>query len=304
MKEKTTVIVLGNCQTACIKRFLRINLKANLEFYEVPAIYTIVNDTERIARIANDLNSVDYIITQPLTDKFGPLALDVLRKKYPLKVIVFPVIYWNVYNLELFYLKDLNGQKITNSIVDYHDIVVLYAFVYGYTIDDLDIWFNDKDLFDNTLIKFIEETSLSELSSREKECDITASDIILSLKEKSFYTLNHPNNQVLNKVSEGILKKKYDFPIFENVKEECLSGTQFPTYKSITNYFHFSNENQNVILNNTQIKRKGLLEKYFDYYKNIDSQILIYNLEFHENSDNVIGHIIKRLKVYLSKKNS
>jgi len=278
--QKIRVVVLGNCQIAGMKRFLRLNLLHNLEFYEVQAVHTIMDDKERQEEIADELENIDYIIMQPLTSTFGSLALNKVQKKHGDKVIVFPVMYWNVYNPELFYLKKVDGPKLNDCFADYHNMLILYGFLNDYTPEELISIFENSNLYSDQFLNEISDEGLQEIRSREKECTVICSDLIENTKGKSFFTMNHPSNSITNRVSERVLRKVGFMGEVKDLEDEGLSATQIPSCRSIANFFEFAKDEDKVVqVRNVVMTQEEMIEKFYDYYKVKEKSMLEWNIK-------------------------
>ena len=83
------IAFLGNCQVRIIQKVIMENMGKNIKFLEIPVIHTIMDNVEIKTEIFDKLNEMDYIITQPLSEKFTPLNLNSL-KKLNQKLIVVP----------------------------------------------------------------------------------------------------------------------------------------------------------------------------------------------------------------------
>lgn len=281
--SKRRFAILANCQGTPTKNLLAQYIK-EAEFLDIKPVHLI--DKKDITKIFKELNSTDFIITQPLSSNFNELEFSNLRKTFKDKLIVFPVIYFSGYNPEMIYFRNFNGSSFRNFIMDYHDIFILCSYIRKKQKESIiELFYSSNELLKN-ICKTIWTKSLHELESRERNCDILISDLIKSSTgTKLFHTVNHPSNTVIKHVVKQVLKlikfdssnTIHDFTGLENI--------QIPSYYSVKNEQKFQ-DNSNYLIKKIKYSKSDMIDRYYEYYNIQNKEILEYNF-------NLVGEQLK-----------
>ncbi len=273
--KKEIVAVLSNCQGGPIKGLIKKHLP-NIEFLNIPYVHLLTQ--EQYQEIYKKLEYVDYIITQPLTNRFGNLSEENLKSKFQKKLIVFPVIFFKGYNPEMFYLKNNNGVSIKNFGIDYHDIFILFGYLNNKTQGEVLSWFMDKNFMTQQQVINYWNNSLNSLKEKEKLCDIHISDIIeKNQNTKLFNTINHPKNFIMDEISHRILEKLSYEDYFDGAKSLLFAEVQLPSYASVKNHLNFEDTNIAIVHSKEKTKNE-MIKEYYDFYNSIDREILEFNI--------------------------
>jgi polysaccharide biosynthesis acetyltransferase WcbI-like protein len=296
IKDKIKVMVLANCQGAAVKALLKHNVK-NLEIVPTPPIHQIKGNNTIINDLYSQLVSVDYIITQPLQDKgFGRLRLENLKLGYNDKLISFPVLFFQGDNPELIYLRDERNLHISGFLTDYHDINILVGFKHRVTVKQMTKFFLDKNYLDQSIITTIRKKSLDTLKRREKDLDIKVSDYIgeLAKLEKTFWTMNHPKNSVLDEVVRLIMLRMGLTKRYKSVRREFLGNASYPAYEVLR-----LNDDKIYKIKNVEYTREEMVKMYYDYYSGIESSVIVANINLCRKSMEIgeyMANILMRIE--------
>jgi len=218
--------LFGNCQAGAIAQVLAEHLIDD-EVISFKAIHTM-NDKDKMDFLDN-IKTLDILIHQPVSDVYAPVStsriIDIIGEDNSL---IFPVMYFSPYFMDITYLKDTKGNTDRNFISDYHSRTILSAFHYGLNKNDIYNAFNSPSFFPKELIIKNCYDSLEILKNREKACDINISDFInKNYQSKNlFYTFNHPTGNLLFYTINSLLKKleRNILPIDLKVKHSKLLG--------------------------------------------------------------------------------
>lgn len=286
-----TIAILANCQGFAIKRILQENF-VNVKFLDIPLIFTILNSEDAKDIVFNKLYEADFILMQPLKERFGRLSLINIKNTFHNKVISFPVLYFRFYHPEIIYLRNKDKSAIKSFFIDYHDVNIINAYLNHQSPQklyqqrlDLDEIYN-KDFYDS-----IWDEALSSLYGNEKNCDIIVSDYVeeYGKTNKLFHIVNHPSNAILNLLVKRIMDKigsKNNYAFIEN---ELLSNVIMPISPSLKRYMK-NNDDNNFIIRNKQYPYIEMIDMYYTFYKSLDNSILEMNL--FNTSDSIVNHIL------------
>ncbi|WP_345993140.1 WcbI family polysaccharide biosynthesis putative acetyltransferase [Sulfurimonas sp. HSL-1716] len=285
------IAVLTNCQGEVIKNILKEHLKDNVTFFDVPLVHTIAQDEIKKDEVLQLLNDADLIITQPLGNYFTSISLKNIKEKLDKNLFVFPSIYFQGYNPEMFYFKNLNGFSNLDFPAHYHDLVIFIGYMKKLTKKQLVDIFYDDDFYYSDILKKMFDDSILTLQEYELECDLSVSSIIENNKTKKlFYTCNHPTTDLLNYVSRNILDY-LDYTGTFTPAQTALDWIRYPSYASVAKFYGYDFESMYHI-NGREFSREEMIEQYFDFYDSRSDTELEYNLNYIMNSRGGIYKII------------
>lgn len=289
------IAILANCQGFAIKKILQKNIE-NIEFLDIPLIFTILNNDKVKEDIFQELSQADFILMQPLKARFGILSLNNIKSAYIDKVISFPVLYFRFYHPEIIYLRNDDKSSVKSFFIDYHDINIIHSYLnskspemlFQQRQDSLEVY--NQDFYDE-----IWRESIKSLHSNEKDCDIIISDYVQKegKANKLFHVVNHPSNIVLNLLVKRIMDKIANLDDYTFIKNELLSNVIAPTNPIVN--IHLDNigkvNNDIFTIRNKNYNYIDMVEMYYEFYDSLDNKILEINL-FNTN-DNIVNSVLK-----------
>lgn len=236
------IAILGNCQIYAVQKYLsaQASFIENWEILPIPPVFQISDGHA----ILDMLESADCIATQPLHSLVGgcDMSQDSLRKRYN-NLIIFPNVYFDGYNPELFYLK-IDGALAKSPLFDYTLINILYSYINGHSIlECAELWYpeinSDRSKITAISREIISE-SIDELTSRDSLCDILSSSFVREnfIKSRIFFTMNHPSAAVMNHVVSQLFGR-LGLHEYINQSDDLFSHTLMPMISPVKNAFVF-----------------------------------------------------------------
>jgi hypothetical protein len=91
-----------------------------------------MNEVERIDFL-NSVDSFDVLIHQPISDVYKPFSTVKILEKINSNTqsILFPVLYFSPYFMDMTYIKDKSGGTVRNFVSDYHSRIIISAVSHG-----------------------------------------------------------------------------------------------------------------------------------------------------------------------------
>ena len=84
---------------------------------------------------AAHLDLVDFCFSQPLSDNFGDIRSERLRKKYGSRFRQYTNLYFTGYHPDLTYYGD-RGVRLQSAMGDYNSRIALISYLQGVSIDE------------------------------------------------------------------------------------------------------------------------------------------------------------------------
>ncbi|MBD3362748.1 hypothetical protein GF362_03445 [Candidatus Dojkabacteria bacterium] len=290
MKKYT---LYGNCQTLALKPFLDSSKEFTKNFEYIPIERVHKMHKEDLDKFYEILPKIELLIHIPVSQNYkgnSQFSTQNILNNVPKKCIsiLFPVCFFRGYNPELFYLKDLNNNKLTSDI-DYHDINILKAFIKQNS--KLRVLQNNQ--FSEKQMEEISNESIKELASRENnlfgtgiKTDISISQFIKSRfkDQRLFYTINHPSKYLLTYITKQVFKiLNINTTIFSK-RIDPLASTSYPIYKNVFQSLNLKFENNSIYkIKNKIYTKKRIIKKYFNYYKDLPTELLEMNVKRYED---------------------
>jgi len=195
----------GNCQAAAIGRILQEHLQED-DLIIFKPIHTM-NEAERIDFLKR-VGSLDVLIHQPISDVYKPISTAKILEEInsDTQSILFPVLYFSPYFMDMTYIKDKDGGTVRDFISDYHSRIIISAVCHGLGYEHVEKAFFSDNFFPKDLVINNLKSSIEEIKKRESSCDVEVSDLYLNYdKANLFFTFNHPTGHILFPVIDRIL---------------------------------------------------------------------------------------------------
>jgi hypothetical protein len=219
--------VYGNCQAPAFASFLNNNPDFRKKFgYNSLTPCNLITETEIDTFINREAEKIDLFIYVPVGDdyrddyKFSSNYLIAHLRPDCLK-IVFPSLYFHVYDPQMTYLTDESGKRV-HIPHDYHDKFLIKIFMENRLSTNEEIFenylnfirnpgnFNKKDIQDSV------RSNYSELKRREDLLEIDhKNDFVIKVADfidksykdqRLFYSLNHPSKYLYLHMREQLFR--------------------------------------------------------------------------------------------------
>jgi hypothetical protein len=214
--KKKTALIIGNCQTAGIKKIMCSSPTFMEEYIviDVPMIHLITeSEKEILEKCKFVFNNLSLLITQIISENnsfFDFFCTENIRKIIGdnTKLVLIPTLYFDIYF----------PQTIHQSVVisELEEVGIL-TFPYGdciinelsekYTVKDIVEIIKSDNFFTAQFLKIFFDYRIETLKERENKCDIHILDYILENYKKKllFYSKNHPNAEVLIELTKRLM---------------------------------------------------------------------------------------------------
>ena len=273
------IAILANCQGGPIRALLKNHLQDNIEIIEVPPVFTILHDKDKLKQVFEDVKNADYIFMQPLKERFNEISLDHIKKHSTAKIVTFPSIIFNGYNPEMISLKNLKGITLRDFKSDFHDINIIQGYLDNTTPIEMKERILNPNLYSSELVDSMWYESISLYTQHEKDCDIKTSHLLeINMRHILFSAMNHPTNMLIEYIGYSLLKKLNYIGKFKPFISKLLDSTHFKTYPSLQKTLQLDNSYANYSLNSETYSISEAIGLYYEYYKTLDREILQENI--------------------------
>ena len=229
------IALLGNCQSTALASVL----------YRVKGIKieTVVDVNAEGSDVYNHsfhkaahLDLVDFCFSQPLSDNFGDIRSERLRKKYGSRFKQYTNLYFTGYHPDLTYYGD-RGVRLQSAMGDYNSRIALISYLQGVSIDETTKRFNDATY---QRLGYYDQFQAShdELLRRDEANDVRFAADFFAVAKRSLplYTVNHPTATALASLAEMIAQAAgQDRPAIDPdfVRNPLAEGSIWPVYPEI-----------------------------------------------------------------------
>lgn len=202
------VVVVGNCQAKALELLLSTNegFAERFEFVSFPAVHEIPD--AMVPELHRAVEHAHVLLAQRVEDGYrGGVGLGtntLVSLAGTASVVRWPSVFWAGYFPDLFYLRDAEGQPVVDGPFDYHDRIVLQAYVSGLDPAQTCRLLSDPERPSNAPAWAANATA--ELDIRGQDCDVQISSFIDGRfrQEPLFFTMNHPSNRLLAHMAQQI----------------------------------------------------------------------------------------------------
>ena len=261
----TKITVLANCQAGPLGALLR-QANQSVEILNAPRVHQLQNGNDQIA--LDCVKKAEIVLHQPLSDRFGALETDELRRSFPEKHFVsFPSIFFGGLFPQLVYLRLPKGGTLKGPLTDYHDSKIVGSFLNDETVDQC------LDRMMTTTPEEIAqyEAALSESRRRDLNVDLPIMDVIQEqlAAEPPLFTFNHPVNAVLWSVAKRTLEL-LDIPVGIDAsqlpKRQYLGGTSAMIPNGIPEYLGVGWRRDHYELDGQLLINRELVNSFYELY--------------------------------------
>jgi len=297
---KKKFAIFGNCQAACLRKFLQTNDYFNKDYDCIDAYYVPGLKADDIDKIyANVFNKLDLIIIQPITEKYGKMSTQSILKqiKDDCIVILFPSCYFSFYHpYSKSIVHDKYFQILINPSWHIHDIELIRLYLKKDGNEDKILqeycrMLSSPNYFDANFLKKLLNSNLSELMRREGDYPtlidkrfkrkhiIKLSRFISQNYSRSllFYTYAHPTKKVYHYLADQVLSYlKYPLKPYP-VDLDPQNDIVVPLYKSLEQLVKFNVWELKLATTDQQhdVTIVDYIKKCLNVYRQIDNATLI-----------------------------
>ena len=229
------IALVGNCQASALASVLYRIKGVKIEaVVDVNAEGSDAYNHSVHAVAHNDI--VDFCFSQSLSDSFGDIRSERLKKKYAGRYRQYTNLYFTGYHPDLTYYGG-RGVRLQSAMGDYNSKIALVGFLQGLSIEETALHFNH-----NTYEKlgYYEqfEASRDELIRRDEANDVRFAEEFFEIAKRSLplYTVNHPTAAVLAPLAALIVEAVgQDRPHIstELVRNPLVEGSVWPVYPEV-----------------------------------------------------------------------
>lgn len=187
------IALVGNCQVDALRGIfdrsidLAVTAIADVNMRGTPLF-------EENVRKIRDGTGFDWVLSQPVSDDFGPISSTVLQKQFGARFKKFTNVYFSGLHPDLSYFGSF-GRRFVSPLGDYHSKVALMCYAKGIGPDECLLMYRTQTY--EALDYFsLYERSAQELMTRDVSNDIRFSDRFLEFGRSHLplYTTNHPSS--------------------------------------------------------------------------------------------------------------
>jgi hypothetical protein len=229
------ILLVSNCQTVPLAHAIALHChQVDIDIFQVHTAGA-VDKIPALAAVPYDL-----VISAPLSDQFGLLAVDRIRTVFE-NVCIIPTIFFAGLHPDLVYVGGM-GRRLPGPLGEYHSKIAVGAYALGLDPEKTASLFSDNVL--GTLGYYdVFDDSLRELREREKLVDVPVSDIILDRIPDGLpmYASNHPSSLVIgpfvarlaNHLEEHFGVEQTGWPAGVGIQDTLATSAIFPVYPPI-----------------------------------------------------------------------
>jgi hypothetical protein len=201
-------VAYGNCQLDEIRARLAMSpeFTARYEFVDCPSVHLVNPDA--IAELRELVAEAALVVVQPVDERYRELGFGTrtIRATARGDVFMLPSLYFE----GLFPLQAHVGhpEHADAPVTVYHDLRTLHCAARGMSLERARrLWADYAP--PPAAVRSIADESLAELRRREGELDITISDLLEdpAVLARSFWTINHPTEALLDPLADRILAR-------------------------------------------------------------------------------------------------
>jgi hypothetical protein len=231
-------VIIGNCQARALEEVLKASrpFSKRYTFARFPAVHEIPETM--IEELHKVVSTASVVVLQRVDDGYRDgigLGTDTLAAlAVNANVIRWPNLYWGGYFPDLCYLRNAAGAPVHGGPSDYHDRVILDAFLAGVSVQETWRYITDPNRPSEAATWAQKATEA--LQRYEADCDIHVTPYIKAnhRRELLFFTMNHPSDRMLCFLAEqiterlGIDELRYRRPLRR--RHDLLGRTFYPLH--------------------------------------------------------------------------
>ncbi len=280
-RVRERAIVVGNCQAIGLETLLSMNeaFAERFELVSFPAVHEIPD--EQIPELHRAVEGASVALLQKVDDGYrdgiglGTAQLAAIAGSAT--VVRWPSTFWAGYVPDMFYLRDAEGRPVVDGPFDYHDRVILQAFVDGAGVEETCARLADPARPSDAVAWA--NAATAELALRGEGCDVQVTSYIEERfrEELLFFTMNHPTDVLLGYMADEALAL-LGLPTGRAPRapgvDEFLSSTFYPLHANHVQALDLRFGPQVVAGGGRPFRIRGVdlappaaVEAFFEYYR-------------------------------------
>lgn len=241
--RRPIVAIYGNCQASALRTLLNTSddFKNRYNVVRLPGAHEI--SPFQLTFMRRIFSRASIVLTQKIRNDYRGMQLgtDQLTEyvRSGAQILTYPSMFYKGLHPYLVYVH-ATGELGTPAPLTggYHDLRFIHAASVGMSDSEAAVWLPN---FSGTsdFIASTADASIEALRARDQDMDIPVSSVIRGLKERSFWTLNHPSNAVLGHAATiahdllGTEKPKH-LPV-----PELLASVVIPVHSDVRNTLQY-----------------------------------------------------------------
>lgn len=223
----TRLALLGNCQVDVMAKLL---LASSLRGLAVTAIEVWRHKPAEFHALHDCLLSHDLIVTQELSQAYGPLATAALRARRS-DLLIIQNIYFQGYHPDCVYVGPMGG-RVKSPVGDYHSQAVYDAWRTGQSVSSA---VQALHAYPAAFARDTFDRSARELLAREALCDVRISDQVLEPESghRRLFTFNHPTLELHRLYLQRIVDRIGLKITVGSCPDPLLQHTHWPIYPAV-----------------------------------------------------------------------
>lgn len=234
------IAIVGNCQSTALASIIYRSIGVKVEIIvDINASGTEAYKHAHWA-VSNE-DKVDFCFSQPLSDEFGAISSNQLRKKYGARYKQFTNLYFTGFHPDLTYFGS-RAVRLQSALGDYHSRIALIGYIKGMSVS------KTLDLFNFTSYERLEyfsnfDKSKIELLNRDEKNDVkfAAEFFEIAGRNLPLYTVNHPTVYALAPLAEMIIEStglRRPTISTELMRNPLTEGSIWPVYIEIGKFLN------------------------------------------------------------------
>jgi len=271
--RRPIVAVYGNCQAAALRTLLNTSddFKERFNVVRLPGAHEI--SPVQLKLVQRVLARASVVFTQRIRNNYRGMQLgtDELTKhvRSGARILTYPSMFYRGLHPYLVYVHATGELGTPAPLTEgYHDLRFIYAASVGMSDSEAVAWLQSFSGASD-FIASVADDSINALSSRDQDMDIPVSSVIRGLKERSFWTLNHPSNEVLGEAA----KAAHSILGTENPKNlpgpQLLTSVVIPVHSDVREALHYPVKQSRMkwVVGSRSYFDEEVLAAHLDFYR-------------------------------------
>lgn len=273
--RRPVAVVYGNCQSAAVRELLASSpdFTDSFSVVAVPAAHEV--ERRQVRSLSALFRRTSLLLTQPVRDNYRdlPLGTEQIISMCPSNVTVvrFPSMYYEGLHPYQVYVNTGGHLSEPAPRTGYHDLRLLAASFRSLSNEGASQFVASYVPPAGQIFRIAEESS-EQLRIREVMLDVGISDLLdrrSRFHDRSFLTVNHPSNTVMNVLVERFLTMMgmvYEPPLLQN---ELLGAVSAPVNAAVAEMLGLANGRVGTDwqLHGQTVSEESLMAEHLNWYR-------------------------------------